>query len=82
MVLGRHSDDEMDLGFERCIVSLSLAPENTSRTLRFYRRRGPTQKLGSKKAEVELKPGDALIMIGFGIQEKFTHELVKDVSYN
>src|SRR3546814_4613738 len=41
--LGRHSDDEADLGFERCIVSLSLAPENTSRLLKFYHRKGLSQ---------------------------------------
>lgn len=76
--IGRHSDDEIDLGHERCILSISLAEEGTSRELVFAKRNGPQRK-GKQLQAIKLSPGDAVLMIGYNIQENYTHELIKKV---
>jgi hypothetical protein len=70
---GQHRDDEIDLGYERAIMGISLGEEGSGRTLEF--RKVANNALVKM---VMLQPGDALIMLGFTIQEKFTHELVKE----
>jgi hypothetical protein len=70
---GRHRDDEPDLGYERAIIGISLGEPGAERTLKFQR-----VSNDSTVAMVLLQPGDALLMLGYSIQEHFTHELVKE----
>lgn len=70
---GCHRDNEPDLGFERAILGISLGEDGSERTLEFRKVRD-----GSLYRKVLLRLGDALMMVGFTIQEDFTHELVKE----
>jgi alkylated DNA repair dioxygenase AlkB len=69
--IGKHSDDELDLGAYPVVASLSVG---TSRDLVFTKKNTkPAQKL-----VVKLQGGDLLLMMGPQVQEKFKHSVPKN----
>lgn len=65
--MGKHSDDEKELGFEPTIISVSLGEEREFIII---------DKDSKEKTNINLKSGSLLIMSGKS-QEKYWHELPK-----
>eukprot|EP01102_Stenamoeba_stenopodia_P007383 TRINITY_DN206_c0_g4_i1.p1 TRINITY_DN206_c0_g4~~TRINITY_DN206_c0_g4_i1.p1 ORF type:complete len:322 (-),score=53.00 TRINITY_DN206_c0_g4_i1:925-1890(-) len=66
---GLHADKQLDLGYNREIVAVSLG---CTRTLHFR-----TAKDNKLVAEIKLESGDALVMVGWLVQSLYKHELIK-----